>query len=676
MAQNERRVSAQSLKVPSRTNSVSPDDGYNYGDVGPSPEGAATTERDNANIQADVPEMRLDGRPTKFGPSELEKVIEDLKPSIFERQAGRRRAKLPDEENPRPKSSEPVTPDSNKQSPAAPQLKSRRPPWLWWQHRNDSRAPKVDEKSKLRHVMLHWGKGREDIKGTQKLIVNATLPSVTDQRSDSQNHVVWQHSELQELSFDKLEDLVNKSRPQGLQESEIGLTRRLLRRVRKKAERDFVGGSFLTPLALRYDILDDSIYSVDKCCIFLSFPYFDVHQPLQKRKFKKGHVEHPTRTLLQSRYRLNETTERDKSQCVRMLKGEALKACVDALNPICDRPMPKVTEELIHVPQLWALIMGVDRMITVGPISELALQGSSIKINDNPAAENVKKCSLVRILFSNRGKHEYLTYPIEQCACWFGLLNKHQQIRSILKKGVKKNSKAEVKQYDPHEYKLEIGGHIIDNRTWPAVQQSANGEVLEIWMRTPKRRVLKVSVKMDGESDSPGVEPTDDERLPEDVDPPDLVPVNDYKTLPSVPIVSAFLEWKILDEFGEPDNCPITEKLNRFLNAIYRSLLAVCVSNTSKSSKLSTASPKLREGPRVGARAKIMVDGKFSGDVDNLVYRLMSSCNADDTTVEQRLSWEYKKLFKMFIPGAHDRKSLPIRTFWGAVYEIMVGCPI
>lgn len=184
------------------------------------------------------------------------------------------------------------------------------------------------------------------------------------------------------MTFENLESLVTQAKCQGLQESEIGLTRRLLKRVRKKAERAFVGGSFLAPLALRYDILDASKYSVDKCCIFLAFPYFAVGKVQPRKPFIKGSLEHPVRTLLQSSYRLNDTAERDRFQSVKMLKKEILTSCIDASEPDLAQISRHVKEELIYVPQLWVLVLGLDKMITAGPISDSALQGKSIKVKD------------------------------------------------------------------------------------------------------------------------------------------------------------------------------------------------------------------------------------------------------------------------------------------------------
>ena len=54
----------------------------------------------------------------------------------------------------------------------------------------------------------------------------------------------------------------------------------------------------------------------------------------------------------------------------------------------------------------------------MGPINDLALQGSSFKLNRVPAQE-ARRCSFIRISFLNQGSREELTYPRDQCASWF-----------------------------------------------------------------------------------------------------------------------------------------------------------------------------------------------------------------------------------------------------------------
>ena len=643
---------------PARSNSLSPDDNYNYHDMGPSPEDVPTKEREHEKIAKSE-------TPTRAGLDHVEegaaKILEEAKTNVFVRHPGRRRARVPDEENPTngiPHSDEQST--STGPAPKAPASFWRR------QIKPPSRTNTLEmrNETKLRHVKLHWEKS--EYEGREKLHLNAVLRD-PNAKSESQNHVVWQHSEIDNMRIDMLEDMITRSRPQGLQNSEAGLTRRLLKRVRKLAERVFVGGSFLTPLALRYDILDDSKYSVDKCCIFLSFPYFAIEKVRPRNIFTKGSNEHPPRTLLQSAYRLNDTVEQEKFQSIRMLKSETLRSCIDAISRDTAHLSRDVTEELIYVPQLWALILGLDRMITTGPISDEALQGRSIKVNDVERNEHIQHCSLVRISFINRGRVESLTYPIEQCASWFGLLNKHQQIRGILKEGKDK--------IDPIDYKLQVQGQIIDDNIWASVQQSAKEEVLEIYMKTPKparKDNPKISIKKadtDSESGSKTAHESDQDSLPEE----ELLPLPPtiYEKLENAPIISSFFEWRILDEFGEPDESPLKDKLNRFLNAIYRSLPVTLIERPNDTSASNIRESSAIRVPR-DARPKLFLVGKTLTEIEDL---LASDRAGGDASVPQKLFRAYTKLFKYFLPDLVDEQSAPVKFFWGAVYEILVKTP-
>lgn len=82
------------------------------------------------------------------------------------------------------------------------------------------------------------------------------------------------------------------------------------------------------------------------------------------------------RTLLQSHYRLNETVERDKDQCIKLLQGKNLKSCIDAPDKEIAHLNSRETKgriyvpqllssreikERIYVPQLWGLIIGLSK---------------------------------------------------------------------------------------------------------------------------------------------------------------------------------------------------------------------------------------------------------------------------------------------------------------------------
>ena len=58
-------------------------------------------------------------------------------------------------------------------------------------------------------------------------------------------------------------------------------------------------------------------------------------------------------------------------------------------------------------------------MITMGSINDIALQGSSFKLQDSPPAREVRRCAFVRISFLNQGSPEELTFPRDQRASWF-----------------------------------------------------------------------------------------------------------------------------------------------------------------------------------------------------------------------------------------------------------------
>ena len=143
--------------------------------------------------------------------------------------------------------------------------------------------------------------------------------------------------------------------------SERGLTRRLIQRVRADAERDFVGGRYLTPTAIRYDNQDISKYTVDRTCVFFSFPYFHVAKPEFRQHFRQKENRHPPRTLLQSHYRLNKTIDRDEYQCISLLEGVNSTEQQKPEQQKRKRLLccSKTVEDLVYVPQLWGVIAGL-----------------------------------------------------------------------------------------------------------------------------------------------------------------------------------------------------------------------------------------------------------------------------------------------------------------------------
>ena len=212
---------------------------------------------------------------------------------------------------------------------------------------------------KARHIALSWKLGRKDTKLILEL--NLAAPQTKSKDEVLPKRVLWQHNEQRLLGINKLEEEIVKCQSRGLSESEIGLTKRLLGRVRSTSEKSFVGGKYLVPTALRYDNQDVSRYTVDKTCIFFSFPYFLVADSSFREYAAKGKEEHPPRTLLQSRYRLNKTIERDEKQCIRLLDGKGVTSSI-AVQAGDEISIPaKGTQHLVYVPQLWGVIIGLGK---------------------------------------------------------------------------------------------------------------------------------------------------------------------------------------------------------------------------------------------------------------------------------------------------------------------------
>ena len=665
-----------------RSNSLAPSNDWAYKDRGPSPEKMPTKERVTAGNQSatltPVSGISEDG----------EYALDDVKPTIYQTRAGRTRAKVPDKEDETVGDASAlgngVTQPDLSNGGSSSRRRSR------WRDLKATKKGAImmetrEGRPNLRHVMLHWRKA-----GDQGLLLNAKMPEANvKSQIQSQNYVSWQHSHIESMTLKRFEDSVIETKAQGVQESEIGLTRRLLKRVRLESERPFVGGNFLIPRALRYDSLDSSRYSADKCCIFLAFPYFAVARERPRKAVEKYGEEHSTRSLLQSVYRLNDTKERDQSQSIRMLARKNLISCIEADESDISEISRHVKEELIYVPQLWALILGLDRLMTFGALSIKSLQGRDIEVREEASPGTRKRCYLVRIRFRNQRRVEDLTYPIEQCACWFGLVNKQQQIRGVLTK--------ERETSDPKKYKLQVHGQVIEARTWTSIQRSTKSEVLDLWMETPKQKVPEVSVKSPEAAKFPGIldekKSASDQTVneaeagssgvasqePDNQEQDESVTAAGYhdaspckfERLEEIPIVSPFLEWRIIDETGDEDEIKIDEKIDRFLHVIYRALPATVDHRTdgfmkndiSKSKSPSVRLPARRKKPSIGR--------KTSQDVLTELMQITAIKPKEVADLARDVNMLSSQILRCFISKEHEPQGDPMEIFWGAVYEVI-----
>ena len=138
------------------------------------------------------------------------------------------------------------------------------------------------------------------------------------------------------------------------------LTQRLLKRVWLSDERDFIGGKFLQPTAIRYDGQPKATSEEARPCTFFNFPYLSLDTHRRKtcmqgcnECYRTGSKGHPKRTLLQSRYRLESTAAKDESQSITALSRQDIAKCLKPSNKQVALSNSTNALPILHVPQLW-----------------------------------------------------------------------------------------------------------------------------------------------------------------------------------------------------------------------------------------------------------------------------------------------------------------------------------
>ena len=162
--------------------SLSPDDGYDYRDTEPSPEGSATQEQDNVNSS------KIYSQPTAVSNTTVnhEDHLGESNPDYI-RPAGGWRAKVPDDED----ALNGVINRVNSHALSPPGVNRYVPIGPLHRHIEPTQSIPLDaiKKGDLRYVLLQWKK--EKLDGAEKLVLNALSPS-TNASIESPNHVIWQ----------------------------------------------------------------------------------------------------------------------------------------------------------------------------------------------------------------------------------------------------------------------------------------------------------------------------------------------------------------------------------------------------------------------------------------------------------------------------------------------------
>ena len=220
----------------------------------------------------------------------------------------------------------------------------------------------------------------------------------------------WKHIQSDAMTLGQFYREV--MRTPGLGDDDLALVGRLLNKVKNTSEKKFVHGRYLKPITLVYEGEDPDFSAsyhseerhVPKIATFVSLPVFTVSCP-QRHTSNKEFEGHPVRALLQSRYRLESTKRRDKEQVI--TKTTSI------------REQLAHESHVVHVPQIWALMINNCTIITCAALDASVLRGETIKLMSYTAAQLDEATWSVHFTDA-RGKDFYL--PLRICKTWFDLV--------------------------------------------------------------------------------------------------------------------------------------------------------------------------------------------------------------------------------------------------------------
>ena len=241
-----------------------------------------------------------------------------------------------------------------------------------------------------------------------------TLTLKDEGRSQSQEEIHcesrWKH--IQSDAMTLLQFYREVMRTPGLGNDDLALVGRLLNKVKNTSEKKYVHGRYLKPITLMYEGEDPDLFAshrpedrpAGKIATFVSLPVFMTCIP-KRHAFTKEFEGHPVRALLQSRYRLESTKKRDKEQVI--TKTTSIRDQLAHENHV------------VHVPQIWALIINNYTIITCAALDASVLRGDTIKLMSYTKAQLDEATWSVHFTDA-RGQDFYL--PLRYCKTWFDLV--------------------------------------------------------------------------------------------------------------------------------------------------------------------------------------------------------------------------------------------------------------
>lgn len=214
----------------------------------------------------------------------------------------------------------------------------------------------------IEFISTKWFPGDD---GGEVVTLTTRNPATLGDKPHSGCESRWLHIKSEAPTFKEFEN--HMMGVPGLDDVDKALALTLLEKVQKTYEKHFVHGRFLKPLTLEYSGAKPDPGEVSKKATFLGLPVFTTECARQHTSSRYDDL-HPVRALLQSRYRLESTQKRDRQQVITKSK------------------LHENHDHIVHVPQVWALIINDHTVITCAPFEATTMRGDTINLMSYAAA--------------------------------------------------------------------------------------------------------------------------------------------------------------------------------------------------------------------------------------------------------------------------------------------------
>jgi hypothetical protein len=280
----------------------------------------------------------------------------------------------------------------------------------------------------------------EEAQGRSQLQIHV-LPGPENPHLQTAVATTWYHISASQLDFTRFRDVC-------LTIPHVGdrlrkLTAEMLNKLHTGKVKPFDGGMFIEPgMALR---ADESDQPEPQSVIFSCVPYLALETQAKKSPGTENNL-FPQRTLMQTFYPYEPVRERDREQSYKRFGNNR-------------------SENIIHVPNMWIMIMGSSHVVTCGhlPLSKEMVKSMALIEEDikQLGMKHVAENNVTMIRFTDWGERDFIL-PISTCRSYFELEANVRNIGHVLNN---KNYDAEIRLQN----KTSDGSFSVTPKKWKDV---------------------------------------------------------------------------------------------------------------------------------------------------------------------------------------------------------------